>query len=78
MDCMDYNYVALERMVAYMHLDKVMPQHLDKEEEEELRKMSISYHSYQVQLVVVEHHLMEPMVVVDMDMVEQYLVDMLG
>jgi hypothetical protein len=28
MDYTDYNLVALERMVAYMHLDMVMPNHL--------------------------------------------------
>ncbi len=31
MDCMDYNLVALERTVAYMHLDKAIVHHLNQE-----------------------------------------------
>ncbi len=30
MDYMDYSQVALERMVAYMHLDKAMLNHLNR------------------------------------------------
>jgi hypothetical protein len=69
MDYMDYNQVALERMVAYMHLDKVMVHHL-KRKYHRKRNIFFKYHSYQVLLVVVDHQLMELMVVGLVDMVD--------
>jgi hypothetical protein len=70
---MDYNLVASEEMVAYMHLDKAIVNHL-KQEWKQQSFVVIS--TYQVLLVVVDHQWVELMVVELVHTVEHYLVDM--
>jgi hypothetical protein len=70
---MDCNLVALEKMVAYKHWDMVMKNHLKDKKINIFRFSFARFSSNQVLLPVVDHQLMEPMVVVLVDMVVQHL-----